>query len=224
MMEWRSELIQDISTEFLQNHLIRKEKGSGLFIREGIEISSVATSVKFSHTDETKRRKNIEQAKQDIKLASHLGANVVRIFAGGASGELNSDLAKIIGDSFTEVGEYAIQDEVCPMLETGHDIIEGSKEALQVIENVRTPNFGVLWNHAQLDDQVFNDLKNYIRHFHVHNPVLDEENEDIKDLAQKMKKVDYKGYISLEIIRGENMAEKELKETAQRLNKQIAEA
>ena len=57
-----------------------------------------------------------------------------------------------------------------------------------------------------------------------HNPVIDEKNEDIKDLAQKMKKIDYDGYISLEIIRGENMPEEELIETAQRLNKQIAEA
>lgn len=93
-----------------------RERVRKLFQREGIEISSIATSVKFSFNDRNQRRENIEQAKEDIKLASHLGADVVRIFAGGSAGELNEALAEGIGDAFTEVGEFAKQDGVCPLL------------------------------------------------------------------------------------------------------------
>lgn len=194
-----------------------------LFLREGIDICSVATSVRFAQLDAEKMRQQIAQAKADIKLAAHLGAPVVRIFAGGDSGGMTPQLAELIADAYTEVGDFAASDGVCPMLEAGHDIVKGKEEALQVIERVRTPNFGVLWNHATLERDVFEALGDYIVHFHVHDDVLDEENTSIRDLAGMMKEADYEGYISLEIIRGENMAEEELIGTACRLNSLIAE-
>lgn len=195
-----------------------------LFAREGIEIACVATSVQFAIKDLAKRQEMVEQAKANITLAAHLGANVVRFFAGGRNADqVTPEIAQILGDAFTEVGEFAQVYHVRPMLETGHDIVKGKDEALAVIEHVKTPNFGILWNHSVMEPDFFAQLKDYISHFHVHQEVLEPDNLNIRRLATMMKEVDYNGYISLEIIRGEDMSEEELIETARRLNLQISQ-
>jgi hypothetical protein len=75
-----------------------------------------------------------------------------------------------------------------------------------------------------MDEQTFNLLKDHIRHFHVHQEVLEPENDNILHLAKLMKTINYDGYFSLEIIKGENLPEDLLIETAKRLKGYIAQA
>ena len=195
-----------------------------LFTDEGVEIACVATSVNFAFPEPAKHQENIEAAKANLDLAADLGAPVVRIFAGGGLQELTSEAAEQVAAAFDEVGDYAEEAGVCPMLECGHDIIKGATEAAEVIKRVKTQNFGALWNHSEIDDQTFDVLKSRIRHFHVHDDVLDPDNTNILKLARRMKGFGYKGYVSLEIIKGENLPEDLLKETASRLQGYIAQA
>ena len=60
--------------------------------------------------------------------------------------------------------------------------------------------------------------------FHLLDPVLDPDNTNILTLAKRVKEIDYSGYVSLEIIKGENLPESLLKETATRLRGYIAQA
>jgi sugar phosphate isomerase/epimerase len=161
---------------------------------------------------------------QNIELAGDLGAKVVRIFAGGGIPKLSHEAADYIAEAFTEVGDYAKQYGVCPMLETLHDIIKSAEDALEVLKKVKSSNFGILWNHSEIDQRSFNLLKNHIRHFHVHDEVLNPENENILHLARMMKSANFDGYISLEIIKGYNLPENLLIETAKRLKDYIAQA
>jgi sugar phosphate isomerase/epimerase len=73
-----------------------------------------------------------------------------------------------------------------------------------------------------MDDPTFASLKDRIRHFHVHDEVLDPNNTNILDLAKRMKGIGFRGYVSLEIIRGKNLPEDLLRELASRLKRQIA--
>jgi len=195
-----------------------------LFDDKNIEVPCIATSVQFSYPEPAKRRENIEAAKANIKLAGDLGAKVVRMFAGGGIPKLTDEAAGYIAEAFTEVGDYAKEYGVCPMLETGHDIIKSAVEGAEVIKKVKTSNFGVLWNHSDMDEQTFDLLKNHIRHFHVHDEVLAPENKNILHLTKLVKNINYDGYISLEIIRGRNLPEELLIETAKRLKGYIAQA
>jgi len=205
-----------------------------LFDNEGIEVSCIATSVNFGFYEPEKRRENIEVAKANIKLASDLGAKVVRIFAGGGIPKLTEKAADYIAEAFTEVGDYAIQYEVCPMLESLHDIIESAEDAMKIISRVKTSNFGILWNHSSIDQKSFDLIKEYIRHFHIHREVLDPQNKNILHLAKLMKSINFNGYASLEItprdIRRHNLLEPDeepdelLIETAKRLKGYIAQA
>ena len=92
-----------------------------------------------------------------------------------------------------------------------------------MIRRVRTRNFGVLWNDSRMDDATLAATKDRLRHFHVHDEVLDPNNTNLIDLARRMKGIGFRGYVSLEIIKGKNLPEDLLKETAARLKRQIAE-
>ncbi len=195
-----------------------------LFRDEGVEVSCIATSVQFSFSDPEKRRENIEVAKKNIRLADDLDAKVVRIFAGWGIPKLTEEATSYIAEAFNEVGDYAIKYGVCPILECGHDIIKSAVEAVEIIKRVETPNFGVLWNHSNMDQQTFLSLKNNIKHFHIHDEVLDPKNKNVLHLAKLMKSINFSGYISLEIIKGYNLPEELLTETAKRLKGYIAQA
>lgn len=194
-----------------------------LFDENNVEVSCIATSVQFGFSNPEKRRENIEAAKANIRLAGDLGARVIRIFAGGDVPKLTDDVADYIAEAFTEVGNYAIQYGVCPLLETLHDIVKSAEDALKVVNRVKTSNFGILWNHSDIDQKSFHLVKNYIKHFHIHDEVLDAKNKNILHLAKLMKTVNFNGYISLEIIKGYNLPEKLLRETAERLKGYIKE-
>lgn len=195
-----------------------------LFDNEGVEVASIATSVQFAFSNPEKRRENIESAKANIELAGDLGAKVVRIFAGGDVPELTDEVAEYVAEAFTEVGEYATEYGVCPLLETLHDIVKSADDAIKVIKRVKTSNFGILWNHSDIDERSFNMVKDYIKHFHVHDEVLDPRNDNVLKLARKMKTTNFDGYVSLEIIKGHNLPEDLLIETAKRLKRYIEEA
>jgi sugar phosphate isomerase/epimerase len=187
-------------------------------------VACVATSVKFSSPDADKRAENMAAAKANLDLAADLGAPVVRMFAGKDAPELTPEAAVRVATAFDEAGEYARPAGARPMLECGHDIIDGAAEARDVIARVTTKNFGALWNHSTIDDQTLDVLKGRLSHIHVHAEVLDPENANVRELAGKMKAIDYRGFVSLEIIKGENLPEDVLRETATRLKRFIAEA
>jgi sugar phosphate isomerase/epimerase len=202
----------------------RRRSARKLFSDEGIEIAAIATSLQFASPKEESHKKNLEAAKANLDLAAALGAPLVRIFAGGGIPRLTREAAEQVAAAFDVVGEYAKASGVCPMLECGHDIIRGPAEAAEVVRRVRTPNFGVLWNDSNMDDPTFASLKDRIRHFHVHDEVLDPNNTNLFDLAKRMKGIGFRGYVSLEIIREKNLPEDLLREVASRLKRQIVQA
>ena len=194
-----------------------------LFRDAGVEIPCVATSVNFAFPDPGTHRENVEAAKANLMLAADLGAPVVRIFAGGRIPKLTDEAASQVAAAFDEVGDFAAAAGVCPMLECAHDIILGAAEAAAVFRRVKTPNFGALWNHSDMDDATFAVMQPHIRHFHIHNEVRDPANANMAGLSARMKRIGYRGYASLEIIENKNLPEDELKAIAARLRRQIGE-
>ena len=207
-----------------QSTAAERKRARTMFRDGGVEIPCVATSVQMATPDQAKHREHITAAKANLDLAADLGAKVVRIFAGGGREVLTAEAADQVAAAFDEVGEYAKKSGVCPMLECAHDIIKGAAEAGEVIRRVTTKNFGALWNTSEMDDVTFDTLRPRLRHFHVHDEVLDPANSNILTIARRMKTIHFKGYVSLEIIHGQNLPEDLLRDTAARLNKFIAQA
>lgn len=194
-----------------------------LFADEGVEIAAVATSVHLANPNPDKHQANLDSARANLDLAADLGAPVVRMFAGGGIPKLTPEAARQVAAAFDEVGEHAKGSSSCPILECGHDIIKAASEAGEVIRQVRTPNFGVLWNTSTMDDVTFDTLKERLRHFHVHDEVLQPGNTNLVGLARRVKGIGFQGFVSLEIIRNQDLPEDLLKQTAVELKRQIAE-
>lgn len=194
-----------------------------LFADEGVEIAALATSVQLANPKPEAHKAQLESAKVNLDLAASLGAPVMRVFAGGGIPKLTPEAARQVAAAFDLLGEYAKASGVCPILECGHDIVKGATEAGEVIRQVKSSNFGALWNTSTMDNATFAVLKDRIRHFHVHDEVLDPDNTNLIGLARRMKAIGYRGYVSLEIIHGKDLPEDQLKSTAVRLKRQIAE-
>ncbi len=200
-------------------HYVKK-----LFSDQGIEIPAVATSVGTASPDPKIHQENIDAGKLNLDLAAALGAGLVRIFAGGKRSGFDGEAADQIAAAFDELGEHAKGSGVSPMLECGHDIIKSATEAAEVIKRVTTENFAVLWNHAEMDDQTHDVLESRLRHFHVHDDALDADSPHMRNLAHRMVGLNFAGFVNLEIIKGHNLPEDVLKETATRIKGYFAEA
>lgn len=67
----------------------------------------------------------------------------------------------------------------------------------------------MFWNQASISPQVVNTLGDRIHHVHVH--------DDVRRLGDELKTVGHDGYVSLEIIQGQDLPRDLLTETGERL-------
>ncbi len=207
-----------------QSSAEERRRSRDRFADAGVEIPCVASSVRLSNPDPRRHAEQLAAARADLDLAADLGAPIVRIFAGKEVPELTTEVATQVAAAFDELGAYAEAAGVCPMLECGHDIIMTTDKAAEIIHRITAPNVGALWNDSNMDDEAYDLLKDRIRHFHIHDEVLDPENTNILHLAKRMKSHGYTGYVSLEIIKGEDLPEDQLRETGSRLKGYITQA
>ncbi|HID07028.1 MAG TPA: sugar phosphate isomerase/epimerase, partial [Armatimonadetes bacterium] len=130
----------EFRTEANQRHGIEPE-ADATFIRDvrqmfadnGLEISAIATSCRFSSADATERGHMVERAKQHIDLAAQIGSANVRVFGGAIPKGVSMDDAKrYIADCLRQLGEYAQPLGVYVLLET-HDAFSRSKDALETV-------------------------------------------------------------------------------------------
>lgn len=195
-----------------------------LFAEHGVEIPAVATSEGLAIVDDDEREAEIAAAKANAALAGDLGADVLRVFAKGDQDEMNEQAAAAAAEAFTELGEFATDHGVMPTLETSHDIVRGVDEGLAVAEQVETDNFGLLWNRPDITPEELDRIEHLVEHVHLHDPALDPDDEGIPDMIRQLGEIGYDGYLSLEIIRGEDLSEAELTEAGERLQGHIAAA
>lgn len=104
------------------------------------------TSTRLVLASEGDRHAGLQSARDHIDLAADLGVPYVRVFGGllpeGASREQARDWA-VAG--LRVLGEYGLSRQVMPLLET-HDDFANTERLIEVMESVRHPNVGVLWD------------------------------------------------------------------------------
>lgn len=184
-----------------------------------LEIPCIATSHQFAVVDDLDAA--VDAAKANVELAADLGARYIRVFAGGDEKPLPPDALDQVISALTQLGEHARGFGVSPLLETKHDIVQSADDARKILDAVETSNVGVLWNQSTISSSAVEKLADRINHVHVHDDVLESENEDVRELMAKLRTVGYNGYISLEIIRGEDIPRDVLTTTGDRLARQL---
>ncbi|MCJ7633879.1 sugar phosphate isomerase/epimerase, partial [Candidatus Bathyarchaeota archaeon] len=188
-----------------------RRKALNLVEQNGVEFSSLATSVQIGEPAEKERRSNMAQAKAYAKLAEDLDSEVIRIFVAGQPGVSTSPEGKTLGltgdildrvaEDLCELGDYCDCYGVTPAIEEGHSLkLDGLRLLLDWAD---TKNAGIIWNRSAMDRESFLLLRGSITSIHAHNDMLDPKNEDIF-YTLKLLTPKFKGYVNLEIEHLEN--------------------
>ena len=194
-----------------------REAAVELFEHHGVSMPAVATGAKLARADPDDRHAEVEGAQANAELAGDLGASYLRVFAGGDGEQMSDAQIEHTAAALTDLGEFAADHGVMPVLETMHDIVRRPEDALAVLDRAETDNVGLLWNRASITPEEFDAVHRNVYHVHMHDDVLDPEFTGVEDLMSRFQSAGYDGSFSLEIIRGEDLSEEELLETGERL-------
>ena len=162
------------------------------------------------------RRLRIDHTINCLKLAKDLGAKNISIEPGGPISNSNykEKYLKIFIDSIKEVLPIAEEQKVKILVEPEPGLlIENSDEFLRFIKNFDSEYIGLNFDIGHFvcvneDPSILiNKLENYIHHFHladikdkIHNHlILGMGSIDIKNVLYSISKIDFMGFITVEL-------------------------
>jgi sugar phosphate isomerase/epimerase len=188
---------------------LNKMKDRGLFF---VDLGSSA-AMHLSAGEE--RNKNLDEAKRFIDLADKLYCPYIRVFPNQLPKERDrNESLKLIIEGLRELGEYASRTNVSVLLESHGELIY-KKDLLTVMEGAAQPHVGLVWDICNMwiatketPEEVYADLKPYIRHTHIKDlKIIDGKEEyvllgtgivPIFQAIDLLYKNNYPGYYSFE--------------------------
>lgn len=179
----------------------------------GLTITNLGSSVKFH--DAITYDQNLDEGKAYIDLAQRLGAAYVRVFGNNLPEEVNHGATiHRVCQGINALCQYGESKGVSCLLETHGDFVD--VETLgAVIDGIKYPNFGLIWDVAhtfKLYGEDVTDLLKVIGPFvqHVHLKDLKKTKEDydlcmlgagdlpFRRIIEDLAAIGYDGYLSLE--------------------------
>lgn len=157
------------------------------FADKGLRIVDLGASCELHHADPATRKKNLDEAKRFIALASSLGCPFIRVFPNHfTAGEEHAATIHRISDGLTELGNHAKGSGVRVLMETHGDLTK-SDDLVSVMSGVQNDNAGLVWDICNMwsvtkepPAVVYPKLKKYIFHTHIKNVVL--QNDKVTDV------------------------------------------
>ena len=145
----------------------------------GLEIVGLGSSAKMHIKEQALRKKNLDEAKQFIDLASELGCKAVRVFPDKLPAETSQqETMDLISAGLIELGNYARGSKVNVLLESHGDLVYAD-DIRSVLHNVNKQNVALIWDVFNMwvktkesPANVYAKLKPYIQHVHLKDGVL----------------------------------------------------
>jgi sugar phosphate isomerase/epimerase len=141
----------------------------------GVEMSCIATSIRYSSADPKERAGMVEQTRKFVDLAADLGCPHLRVFGGPMpEGAPRDDVKAYVAEALRQCGEYAAGKGVYVCLET-HDDFRKAQDAADTVRTAAQPNVQICWdvahpfNAGDTMQEAFDLVKPYVRHLHVHD-------------------------------------------------------
>jgi len=188
------------------------------FEDEGLVIACIATGVGMGVVDSGARDEQIGLLHEYIDLAGDLGCRYVRTFGREVlEGVEMKAVVDYVAAGYRQVIEHATDRNVVVLMET-HDRWCNSAHVAAVVEQVRHPNMGVLWDfmHPQRFCEkvecTFGHVGHLTRHIHAHDARYVENNRRTKvcDLGKGvfdhatplrlLEQAGFEGFFSVEVI------------------------
>ncbi len=198
----------EATDHFLKQASLKLEEG-------GVEASCIATSVKFNSPERADHLPQRETLKRYIRLASLVGAPVIRTFSDSLPEDDSASRDQVINlaaESYAAVDAVARDYGITVLVET-HTNMKG-QWALQILDASPAKNLQVLWHighhlqRGQSVDEAYGYIRGRVRHVHFTATedayVKDSDNQRSIDL---LAADGYAGYFSVEIINPDNPQE-----------------
>jgi sugar phosphate isomerase/epimerase len=180
----------------------------------GLAIPCLDTSCHFDQLDAL--QKNIDEGKRHIDLAVTLEASCIRVFGDRiADSQSREKILAQVAEGLLALAQYAEGTGVSVLLESHGDFAQ-TQNLLAVMEAVRHPQVGVLWDvhhpyrfFAEPLADTYQKLKRYIQHVHLKDSVTDEGGEvryclqgqgvlPLAEVLQLLRAGGYAGWIAFE--------------------------
>lgn len=215
-VEPRAEGNQKHGVELAATKKQRSEIASA-FADCGVEMSCIATSVKFSSADAAERAEMVERTKKFVDLAADVGCPYLRVFGGKIpEGVAQEDVKRYVAESLAACGEYAASKGIQVLLET-HDDFRKAQDAVDTVRMADHSNVQILWDvahpfHAgESIQEAFDLVAPHARHLHVHDflthdgdrqpAFIGEGNVPHDEAVRLLKTISFDGHLSGEWIR-----------------------
>jgi len=184
----------------------------------GVEISCIATSLKFSNPDESVRQENIDLLRRYIELAHDVGSPNIRVFGGAEGKGEPTGIIKTVAEALADVCREASDAGVYVCLET-HDYFSHSKYVARAVQMANCPNIRALWDvlhpvrHLETVDEAYANLRGLVQHLHLHDAKHDEARNriqlcplgegmvDHKRAMELLKADGFEGHFAVELMR-----------------------
>ncbi|MEO6327562.1 MAG: sugar phosphate isomerase/epimerase family protein [Ginsengibacter sp.] len=180
-----------------------------------IKIVDLGSSAAMHHADAAERKKNLDEAKNFIRLAQQLNCPYIRVFPNNFTKEQErNETIDLIVKGLLELGNYAKETGVTVLMETHGDLVQ-SADIENIMQLVGHPNIGIVWDMVNMWSvtkeplaQVYAKLKKYIHLTHIKDlkfidgkeqcALLGRGDTPILEAVDILAKDGYKGYYSFE--------------------------
>lgn len=180
-----------------------------------IKIVNLGSSAAMHFPKGPERDRNIEDAKNFIRLAKKLSCPYVRVFPNNFPKDQDKEeTINLMVESLKELGDFAKGYNVHVLMETHGDLSQ-SDEIQKIMERVNNPNTGLVWDVVNMwtvtkepPSTVYPKLKKYIRHVHLKD-VISVDGKDqyvmlgrgiapVFEAVDLLAKDEFKGHYSFE--------------------------
>ncbi|GAB4034160.1 hypothetical protein GCM10028809_38550 [Spirosoma gilvum] len=179
--------------------------------RLGLDISGTGVRNDFTLPDATRRKAEVDLVRRWTDVAAHLGAPVIRVFAGlGKELPAKYDRDEVTGwvvDAIRECADYAARQGVMVVLQNHADFIQTADQVLDIVRKVNSD-----WMAVNLDVGSFKFGDPYAQIAHVapyaatwqlkENLFVDgkEVPTDLDRIIRIVRKSGYRGYLPIETL------------------------
>jgi sugar phosphate isomerase/epimerase len=168
----------------------------------GIEVACLSTGERFESPDPAVRQAAIERTSQFVDLAADLGCGRIRVFGNNfPEGVPKPEVVQYVGESLRKCGQHAEGEGVDVLLEM-HGEFYYWEYCLGAVQIADHPQVAINYN-CDVKDLVegsvaytFGQVKDYIRHVHLHD--LENDRFPYTELFGILKEMQYDGFCSLE--------------------------
>lgn len=182
---------------------------------KGLHFVDLGSSAQMHHADPVERKKNLDDARRFIDLAEKLSCPFIRVFPNNLPKDQDRDTTiGLIVKGLRELGEYAANTQVTVLMESHGELVY-SADLKKIMDAAAHEHVGMVWDIFNMwsvtkepPAEVYQNLKNYIRHTHIKDGRMIDGKEQYTRLGQGESPIfaaidalwagGYKGYFSFE--------------------------